>query len=222
MRRVSCLIVLSCLLAVTPLGCAQEARQGDPRQWKIVFDSPRDGNREIYVMDSDGSHQQRLTLTPGKGKFSWLPAWSPDRKKIAFAVAHSGKDWEKDSDIYVMNTDGTNLHRLTRTPGWEYGSARWSPDGEKIIFYSKRERDREQYQVYVMDDDGSNVRQLPKDDRPGGRAYWSPDGKKIVFGSANSWDPKDLKNWGLYVMDADGSNVRRLSGDKAGDTHPAW
>ena len=61
-------------------------------QRKIVFDSPRDGNREIYVMHSDASHQQRLTLTPAKGKFSWLPAWSPDRKGVFCSLgAETGK-----------------------------------------------------------------------------------------------------------------------------------
>lgn len=311
------------LIIIAPLGRAQKAGQADPRQRKIAFDSNRDGHREIYVMDSDGSHQQRLTHTLGEGKYAWLPAWSPDRKKIAFnsnrdgnaeiylmdsdgshvqrltntaagkeltnpvfspdgkriafasnrdgkaevyvvdqdgsnlqqlthtpgqssgsgmpdwspdgkkitfvvaqdaisAGGHTAGDWEKDSDIYVMNIDGTNLHRLTRTPGWGNFTPRWSPDGGKVIFSSNRGRGTGKYQVYVMDADGSNLRRLPKDGRPGARPYWSPDGKKIVFCSANGWDPKDSKNTGLYVMDADGSNVRRLSADKTGDCHPAW
>ena len=127
MKRALYLIVLSCLLAVTPLGCAQEARQADPRPWKIVFDSPRDGNREIYVMDSDGSQQQRLTFTPGKGKYSWLPALSPDRKKIAFASNRDGN-----TEIYLMDADGSHVQRLTNTAG--KGKSSWnsvfSPDGK--------------------------------------------------------------------------------------------
>ena len=130
MKRALYLIVLSCLLAVTPLGCAQEARQADPRAWEIVFDSPRDGNREIYVMDSDGQ-QQRLTLTPGKGKFSWLPAWSPDRKKIAFASNRDGN-----TEIYLMDADGSRVQRLTNTAGKDKASwnSAFSPDGKQIAF----------------------------------------------------------------------------------------
>lgn len=48
---------------------------------KIAFISDRDGNQEIYVMDSRGGNQRRLTNTPDN---EWDPAWSPDGTKIAF------------------------------------------------------------------------------------------------------------------------------------------
>lgn len=52
-------------------------------EWKIVFDSARDGHGDIYLMDSDGSNQHRLTFTKGERKESGGPAWSPDRRTIA-------------------------------------------------------------------------------------------------------------------------------------------
>ncbi len=91
------------------------------------------------------------------------------------------------------------------------------PRQRKIAFDSNRGGNRE---VYVMDADGSNVRQLTKDDKPASRPYWSPDGKNVVFVSPTG-NSKDWRDHGLYVMDADGSNVRSLSISKAGDSHPA-
>ena len=60
----------------------QVAGQADPRQRKIVFDSRREGHREIYVMDPNGSNEQQLTRSASSN--SCCPSWSPDRKRIAF------------------------------------------------------------------------------------------------------------------------------------------
>ncbi len=92
----------------------------DGRQ--IAFDSWDDtGNRDIYLMDADGSHLYNLTQDPGE---DLGPSWSPDGRQIAFLSARDGS-----SGIYVINTDGTNLRRLTfedadREPIWSPGNAR--------------------------------------------------------------------------------------------------
>jgi Tol biopolymer transport system component len=92
------------LVVIVPLVRAQQAGQPNGGQRKIVFDSDRDGNPEIYAMDPDGSNPQRLTDSKGSDE---TPAWSPDRKKIAFA-----SDREGHLDIYVMDPDGSNPQRL--------------------------------------------------------------------------------------------------------------
>ena len=75
---------------------------------RIAFESRRDGNQQIYVMNADGSSQTRLAPS---GSNDQNPAWSPDCGKIAF---HSNRDGN--NEIYVMNADGSSPVRLTNNP----------------------------------------------------------------------------------------------------------
>jgi Tol biopolymer transport system component len=76
---------------------------------KIVFYGGRDDNRDIYVMNADGSNPTRLTNDPAQDRY---PTWSPDGLRIAFTSNRDGDD-----EIYVMSADGTGLVRFTRSPG---------------------------------------------------------------------------------------------------------
>ncbi len=190
---------------------------------KIVFGSNRDGKREIYVMDADGSNVRRLTHTPGEGTGSGTPDWSPDGKKIAFVSGP--KDWTE-VEIYVMDADGSHVQRLTNTPGRHNWTPRWSPDGKRIVFRSNRSGDPKNEnagEIYVMNADGSDVRQLTRYGFAAARPGWSPDGKRIVFTSSHhAKSTGDKDDFEIYVMDADGTNVRRLTFNKHFDSHPAW
>ena len=116
---------------------------------KIAFQSDRDrrspslrgsrnSDKEIYVMNADGSNVERLTYSGG-GNFG--PVWSADGRKIAFTSDRDGN-----SEIYVMNADGSNVERLTYHDAYDFGPA-WSPDGTKIAFSSRRDGNSE---IYVM------------------------------------------------------------------------
>lgn len=95
---------------------------------KIVFTSFRDGNREIYVMDSDGSNETRLTNDPA---FDQTAAFNRAGDKILFSRRVGGQD-----DLWIMNPDGTGATELFPTPGsYEY-FASFSPDGTEIVFTS--------------------------------------------------------------------------------------
>ena len=108
----------------------------DPTQGgvKIAFDSNRDGNDEIYVMNSDGTNMTNLTNNPADDEF---PSWSPDGTKVAF---------ESGYDIYVMNADGSDWTRLINwspdNPAWGQDPS-WSPDGTKIVFTSQLDGNRD-------------------------------------------------------------------------------
>jgi|GEM_PF-245123 len=165
---------------------------------------------DIYVMDADGSNVVRLTDAPGLDQFS---AWSPDGARIAFTSSRNrnSETGEPDLDIYVMDADGSNVVRLTDTPGRD-GFPAWSPAGDKIAFWS--ERDGGNCEIYVMDADGSNPVNLTHHPSCDLTPSWSPDGKRIAF---SSW----RAGLQIFAMDADGSNPIQLTeGPRAG--WPAW
>ena len=112
---------------------------------KIIFASDRDGNKEIYVMDADGSNQTQIS---NHTKNDSEPSWSPDGSKIALQSERDGK-----KEIYVMDADGSNATRLTNNSTREYYPS-WSPDGSKIAFVSDRDGGTDaSKEIYVMDTD---------------------------------------------------------------------
>ena len=168
-----------------------------PDGTQIAFQSSRDGNYEIYVMDSDGSNPRRLTDHPAE---DWFPSWSPDGRHIAYV---SGRD--SNYAIYAIGSDGSNPRNLTNDSYRHYYPS-WSPDGRHIAFVTMRNN---KAAIYVMDSDGSNRRFLTIDPGQPWSPSWSPDGRHIAFQGHHD----------IYVMGSDGSdrrNPRRLT------DHPAW
>jgi Tol biopolymer transport system component len=134
-------------------------------QGQIAFESDRDGNAEIYVMDADGTELERLTDDPAGDA---QPAWSPDGTKIAFASDRDG-----DLDLYVMNADGSGVEQLTDDfPGTESYPA-WAPDGTRIAFTGLRGGDPP-FGIYVMNADGTGVRRCTDDPAEDAGPVWSP------------------------------------------------
>jgi len=183
---------------------AQAAATAQAQAGRIAFASKRDGNWEIYVMNTDGSGQINLTNNPADDRW---PSWSPDGKRIAFASNRDG-DWE----IYVMNADGSGVTRLTNNPGGNFDPS-WSPDGRHIAFSSRRDVSLE---IYVMNADGSGQINLTNNPAEDDLPSWSPDGRRIAFVSNRDG------NWEIYVMNADGSGVTRLTNNPAYDVWPSW
>jgi WD40 repeat protein len=104
------------LVAPTPF--ADEAVAVSPDGDRFVFSALRDGNRDLFLIDADGSNEVRLTDDPADDR---QPAWSPDGSRIAFASGRSG-DWE----IWVMDADGSNPRQLTDHQGFD-ADPRWVP-----------------------------------------------------------------------------------------------
>jgi len=96
-----------------------------PDGTRIAFESLRDGNSEIYVMDADGSNQANLTRHEADDH---APAWSPNGGFIAYESLRDGAQ-----DLYVMNTAGTGVARLTSGPGLSV-APHWEVGGSEIIF----------------------------------------------------------------------------------------
>ncbi|MBI1926290.1 PD40 domain-containing protein [Candidatus Poribacteria bacterium] len=128
-----------------------------PDGTKILFESKRDEDWEIYVMDSrTGESVVPLTQNDEVDRNA---EWSPDGRKIVFESKRDGN-----SEIYVLNADGTDQVNLTNHPASD-STPKWSPDGKQILFESQRDGNRE---IYVMDADGANPvnsSNHPKDDK---------------------------------------------------------
>src|SRR5262249_6139042 len=110
------------------------------------------------------------------------PQFSPDGRKVAFVSTRTGA-WE----IWLCDTDGSNLVRLTSFGGPGVGGPRWSPrDGRRIAFFGTTGASGE-FQIYVVDAAGGLPRRLSRDDgQPDFRPAWSQDGRWIYFGSSRS------------------------------------
>ena len=182
---------------------------------------------DFYTVNRDGTDMQRLTHYD---VYTAEGILSPDGKTIVFTSMKDG-----DLDIYTMNVDGTNVRRLTNTPGYD-GGPWWSPDGTKIVYRAHHPRDTtelREYQellaqglirpskveLFVMNADGSDQRQVTALGGANFGPSWSPDGTKIIF-SSNYTSPRS-GNFELYFVDA----AESMAGpDKLETitTHPAF
>ena len=111
-------------------------------------------------MNADGTELTRLTNDSGVDAF---PAWSPDGRRIAFQPDRTGN-----GDIYSIDIDGSGLMRLTDDRGQD-GAPAWSPDGRWIAFHSDRNGDEGEFEIYVMNFDGSHETRLTHDSETSNR-----------------------------------------------------
>ncbi len=173
---------------------------------KIVFESNRDGNYEIYTMNFDSSNQTRLTFNEANDS---SPNWSPNGRQIVF---HSKRDGN--AEIYVMDADGSNQRNLTRHPALDTTPC-WSPDGRQIAFqrFHIDGQGGPPFKHLVMDADGGNVRLI----RDGGwffrRLRWSPDGQWLLF-EGNGPVIDGFQSRQINAVRPDGTDLWRGAGPK--------
>lgn len=175
---------------------------------EIVFQSNRDGDYEIYIMDLDGGNQRQLTFN---GVEDELPRVSPDGRRIAFVSERDGNP-----EIYVMNRDGSEQTRLTNHSASD-STPNWSPDGRQIVFMSRR--DGGEPDLYIMNADGGDVRRVTDTAAFEGRTSWSPDGARLAF---NAYPTRSSTSWQLYVSNADGTDIRRITNSDIDELSPEW
>ncbi len=165
-----------------------------PLQGKIVFYSKRDGNAQLYTMNSDGSQQTQLTFN-GDGD-AWS-TWSPNGQQIAFDSNRDG-NWE----VYMMDADGSNQRRLTHHPAFD-GQPHWHPDGTRIAF-SRGEPEKDISSIYTIGLDGNDLRLVTQAEFIA-KVRWSPDGERIAFEGVLGGSRE------VFVIDADGTNRWQVS-----------
>jgi len=160
---------------------------------QIAFVSTRDGTKEIYLMDYDGSNQRRITY---HNTITISPDWSPDNEQIVYTSFSRGT-----SDLYIVNRRGGGRIRLATGVNLNT-SPTFSPDGKDIAFVGSVSGNPD---IYLIGADGKNMRRLTTSNSIESTPAWSPTGRQISFTSSRTGTPQ------IYVMDAEGSNVRRIS-----------
>ena len=214
----------------------------DDRQ--LIFQAHRgEGNcDQIYVMDREGGSAQMVSTGTGRTTCAYF---FPDGQRILYASTHLGSVdcppppdysrgyvWplEKSYDIFTAKPDGSDLQRLTATPGYD-AEATISRDGNKIVFTSVRDGDLE---LYSMDADGKNIKRLTHETGYDGGAFYSADGSRIVYRAHHPTDPQETEDYQalleeglirpnqleLFVMEADGSNKRQITRNGAANFGP--
>lgn len=163
---------------------------------------------DIYTITADGAEVQQLTDTPAPAS-EWVPVWSPDGEKIAF-----GSDRDGDSEIYVMNRDGSNLKQLTDNDGYD-GNPSWSPDGKTIVFDTDRDSVSD-WDIYFMDANGANPRAVTSNTTNDFDASFSPDGNWLVYLTDRDGDNE------IVIIDINGENQKRLTQNTFKDIAPIW
>ncbi len=202
---------------------------------QLIFQSKRGDLAcdQIFTMGVDGSNVRMISNGEGRTTCSYFLKGG---KKVIYASTHGGKkecppnpDFSKgyvwaiypDYDIYVANSDGKNIKKLTDSPGYD-AEATVSPDGKKIIFTSERDGDLE---LYSMDTNGKNIKRLTNEPGYDGGAFFSPDSKMIVYRGSHPTDPKLVQRdkellaqhlivptvFEVWVMNADGTNKRQVT-----------
>jgi TolB protein len=182
---------------------------------------------DIFTANPDGSNLKQLTTTLGYDAETTI-----NRKgKLAFTSKRDG-----DLDIYAMDADGKNVKRLTNELGYD-GGPFWSYDGKQIVYrayHPQTEKEKSDYvellkqnlirptvlDIWVMNADGSNKRQVTHLDKASFAPYFFPDGKRIIFAS-NVADPKG-RDFDLYLINVDGTGLERITFNPTFDGFPMF
>lgn len=157
----------------------------------------------LTIIDVESGQMRRLV--PGWVDDVMRSGWSPDGRRIVFITR---------GELFLVNTDGTDLHPLIDFRADAFSAPSWSPDGTQIVFQAYSPKGFPQ--IYRVNADGSALRQLT--DAPGSSANpaWSSDGQSILFSSFR--DANDE----LYIMNRDGTHQQRLTWSEDSDYRPVW
>jgi Tol biopolymer transport system component len=182
---------------------------------------------DIFTANPDGSDIRQLTKTPGYDAETTISR----KGKLVFTSKRDG-----DLDIYTMDANGGNVKRLTTELGYD-GGPFWSYDGKQIVYrayHPQTDKEKSGYiallkqnlirptvlDIWVMNADGSNKRQVTKLNKASFAPYFFPDGKRIIF-SSNNADPKG-RDFDLYMIRTDGTGLERITYNDTFDGFPMF
>lgn len=168
---------------------------------------------QIAIMHSDGSGLRYLTQGETNDGF---PSFSPDGTRIVYRVLSDGA-----KGLRILSLQDGYVTELTHA--WDNFPA-WSPCDNHIVF--TRQMDNGDFEIFTIDADGSNLRQVTRDHGNDAHASWSPDGKRLLFTSSRQgWkdEERGFQPYGeLFVINADGSGLEQLTDNQWEDATGAW
>ncbi len=189
---------------------------------------------ELYTASPDGKNIKNLTNTPGYDAEATV---SPDGKKIIFTSERDG-----DLELYSMDVNGKNIKRLTNEIGYD-GGAFFSPDSKQVVYRRSAQEtpaDIAKYkdllaqhlvvptvfEIWVMNADGTNKRQVTKLASASFAPFFTPDGKRIIF-CTNYFDPdkgnrRKQPNFDLVLINVDGTGIEQVTFNETFDGFPMF
>jgi len=225
MSRYSHAFTVACVLCIGGLAAGVSPALGafPGGNGRIAFDSDRDGGDiDIWTMRPNGSDP--INLTANSAAFDGIANWRADGRKIVFqsdrvtATNPNGR-----FQIFVMNADGSDPTQITFTDLNNNDAPAWSPDGRKIVFVRHMNMVPEDpdpgvdnHDLWTMNADGSNQRNLTNNPAEDQEPSWSPDGRRIAFTSDRTGSNE------VYTTDPNGSRLRQLTDTPGFDGGANW
>ena len=183
---------------------------------------------DIFMAKPDGSNLRQITNAYGYDAEATV---SPKGDKIVFTSTRDG-----DPEIYLMDIDGSNQIRLTFEKGYD-GGPFFSLDGSKIVFRASRPKTEEELkdyndlvenglvrptalEIYTMNSDGSNIKQVTNFGRASFAPFFHPDGKRIIF--ASNINSKTGRDFDLYIINTDGTGLEQITFNETFDGFPMF
>ena len=174
----------------------------------LVSGNLGNGNRAIWMMDSDGTHQR--LLSEDKTAVLVSPSWSPDGKLIAFSKGGFFERPVTPGQLATVQADGSGLRTLT-TGAASSGLPSFSPDGKRLV-YRVFGKDEQGLRILSLDDGKITKLTGGWDSFP----TWSPCGDRISFTRLSEGD------FEIFTVGSDGSDLRQLTHDHGNDAHSSW
>lgn len=199
------------LLSTDCSGVPAECMDADPAYSpdgkRIAFLRATEASSALAIRDLASGAVTILESTQTASSDVWLsqPSWSPNGEQIVYhkVLYDRAQDKISDTSIFIVNADGSGIHKLALPSETPWGDADWAPDGARIVLgsYPIREFGSGNAEVYSVRPDGTDLQQLTNMGVGSGAPSWTPDGAHIFY-------------WGyqtFYLMDPDGGNAQAIN-----------